>query len=90
MNVTLGPGTSQDAPSCGVICYEAFKAIAEQHRFPPAFPNSEVATTRLGKVLLITIDHHEFDAVHRKGHFRFLWLRSIMQQSAHDIRGVVG
>jgi GNAT superfamily N-acetyltransferase len=30
-----------------VICYAAFKAIAEQHRFPPAFPNPEVATQRL-------------------------------------------
>ena len=24
---------------------------------------------------LITTDHHEFDAVERKGHFRFMWLR---------------
>jgi predicted nucleic acid-binding protein len=24
---------------------------------------------------LITTDHHEFDAVEQKGHFRFLWLR---------------
>ena len=24
---------------------------------------------------LVTTDHHEFDAVERKGHFRFLWLR---------------
>ena len=26
-------------------------------------------------VPLITTDHHEFDAVERKGHFRFVWLR---------------
>jgi predicted nucleic acid-binding protein len=26
-------------------------------------------------VPLITTDHHEFDAVERKGHFRFMWLR---------------
>ena len=38
MSVTLRPGTSGGAPSCGVICYAAFKAIAEQHHFPPAFP----------------------------------------------------
>jgi predicted nucleic acid-binding protein len=24
---------------------------------------------------LVTTDHHEFDAVEQKGHFRFLWLR---------------
>lgn len=24
---------------------------------------------------LITTDHHEFDAVEQKGHFRFVWLR---------------
>ena len=26
-------------------------------------------------VPLITTDHHEFDTVEQKGHFRFLWLR---------------
>jgi predicted nucleic acid-binding protein len=26
-------------------------------------------------VPLVTTDHHEFDAVERKGSFRFLWLR---------------
>ena len=26
-------------------------------------------------VPLITTDHHEFGAVERKGHFRFMWLR---------------
>jgi GNAT superfamily N-acetyltransferase len=47
MSITLRPGTSADARSCGVICYAAFKAIAEQHRFPYAFPNPEVATQLL-------------------------------------------
>ena len=51
MSVTLRPGTSQDAPSCGVICYEAFKAIAEQHHFPSDFPNPEVAITLLRGLL---------------------------------------
>lgn len=31
-------------------------------------------TERLG-LPLVTTDHHEFDAVEKKGHFRFLWLR---------------
>jgi hypothetical protein len=51
MSVTIRPATSKDASSCGVICYAAFKAIAEQHRFPPAFPNSEIATQRLAGLL---------------------------------------
>jgi GNAT superfamily N-acetyltransferase len=51
MRVILRPGTPQDAPSCGAVCYAAFKAIAEQHNFPPAFPNPEAATTRLLRML---------------------------------------
>jgi predicted N-acetyltransferase YhbS len=52
MSVTLRPGTSADAPSCGLICYAAFKAIAEQHHFPPAFPNPETATQLLSGLLV--------------------------------------
>ena len=43
MNVMLRPGRLDDAETCGQICYEAFKAIAEQHNFPPDFPTPEVA-----------------------------------------------
>lgn len=28
---------------CGTICYDAFKAIAEQHNFPSVYPSPEVA-----------------------------------------------
>ena len=52
MSVTLRPGTPADAPSCGLICYAAFKAIAEQHHYPPAFPNPEVAIQLLSGLLL--------------------------------------
>jgi N-acetylglutamate synthase-like GNAT family acetyltransferase len=34
-----------------VICYEAFTAIAEQHRFPPDFPSAEVAIGLLSALL---------------------------------------
>jgi GNAT superfamily N-acetyltransferase len=51
MSVMIRPATSSDASSCGVVCYAAFKAIAEQHRFPPAFPNSEIAIQRLSGLL---------------------------------------
>jgi predicted N-acetyltransferase YhbS len=41
--LTLRAGTSEDAETCGSICYEAFKAIADQHNFPPDFPSPEVS-----------------------------------------------
>jgi len=40
MHVKLRPGNSKDAQRCGVICYEAFRTIAEQHNFPPDFTSS--------------------------------------------------
>jgi hypothetical protein len=43
MNVTLRSGNAADACRCGEICYAAFKAIADQHNFPPDFPSPEVA-----------------------------------------------
>ena len=44
MNVTLRPGNAADGQRCGEICYDAFKAIAAQHNFPPDFPSPEVPT----------------------------------------------
>jgi GNAT superfamily N-acetyltransferase len=43
MDVTFRSGTTADAPACGRIGYKAFKAIAEQHNFPPDFPSAEIA-----------------------------------------------
>src|SRR5437868_6108246 len=51
MNVTLRPGTPADALRCGEICCHAFKAVAEQHGFPPDFPSPEVATGLLAGLL---------------------------------------
>ena len=51
MNVTLRPGTAADAERCGEICYNAFKAVAEQHNFPPDFPSQQVATGLLASLL---------------------------------------
>src|ERR671910_2068411 len=39
----LRAGRSEDAERCGSICYEAFKAIADEHNFPPDFPSPEVS-----------------------------------------------
>ena len=44
-------GTAADAERCGEICYHAFKAVAEQHNFPPDFPAPEVATGLLAFLL---------------------------------------
>ena len=44
MNVLLRMAQPEDAAACGGICYEAFKAIAEHHSFPPDFPIAELPT----------------------------------------------
>ncbi len=44
MNLKLRVGSADDAPALGRIDYEAFKAIADQHNFPPDYPSVEVAT----------------------------------------------
>ena len=42
MDVQLRPGRPEDADTCGRICYDAFGAIAAQHRFPSDFPSPQV------------------------------------------------
>ena len=51
MNLTLLPGSVDDAEICGTICYDAFKTIAEAHHFPPDFPSPEVAIAVLSWML---------------------------------------
>lgn len=46
--------------------------VEERISFADAF--ALVLAERL-EIPLITTDHHEFDAVEQKGHFRFVWLR---------------
>jgi predicted N-acetyltransferase YhbS len=43
MNLTMRPGQPGDANACGTICYQAFKVIADEHHFPPDFPDTEMA-----------------------------------------------
>ena len=40
-----------DAAVCGPICFEAFKAIDDEHNFPWDFPSAEVATGLLTMML---------------------------------------
>lgn len=51
MNLTLRDAMPADAPACGRICYEAFKAIANEHNFPPDFPDAETAVGLLSIIL---------------------------------------
>lgn len=51
MNINLRAGKPDDAATCGPICYEAFKAISDQHNFPQDFPNAEAAIGLLSELL---------------------------------------
>lgn len=51
MNVMLRAGSPDDAETCGSICYDAFKTIADQHNFPHDFPAPEVAVRLLSQLL---------------------------------------
>jgi len=46
--------------------------VEERASFADAF--ALALAERLG-LPLVTTDHREFDAVEKKGHFRFVWLR---------------
>jgi hypothetical protein len=46
--------------------------VEERPSFADAFA---LALAERLNIPLVTTDHHEFDAIERKGHFRFLWLR---------------
>ena len=50
-DLRLRPGTVDDATACGTICYEAFKTIAEAHKFTPDFPSVEVAIGVMSSLL---------------------------------------
>ncbi|MDR4482887.1 MAG: GNAT family N-acetyltransferase [Nitrospirales bacterium] len=43
MDIILRNGSPSDAETCGSICYNAFKSIAEQHNFAPDFPALDMA-----------------------------------------------
>lgn len=51
MTVTIRRASGADAPQVGRICYEAFKAIADEHNFPPDFPSAEVAVGFLSMLI---------------------------------------
>lgn len=50
-SIELRPPTPDDAEELGRICFEAFRAIAERHNFPPDFPSPEIAATVLSSLI---------------------------------------
>lgn len=50
-DVTLRPGTPEDAAACAQICFDAFATIADEHGFPPDFPSVEVAAGMISMLL---------------------------------------
>lgn len=50
-NVQIRMMKQEDVETCGRICYEAFKSIAERHGFPPDFPSPEVAAGLLSQLV---------------------------------------
>jgi GNAT superfamily N-acetyltransferase len=57
----LRAGSPDDASRAGEICHEAFRTIAEQHRFAPDFP-SAAAATELMTFMLSRPEIHAFVA----------------------------
>jgi GNAT superfamily N-acetyltransferase len=51
MEVKIREAREDDLRVCGRICYEAFTAIANEHNFPPDFPNAEAAIGVLSMML---------------------------------------
>jgi GNAT superfamily N-acetyltransferase len=51
MKVTLRTARPEDSETCGRICYDAFKAINDQHGFPPDFPIPELAVGVLSMLI---------------------------------------
>ena len=47
----LRPGRPEDATTCSLICFEAFKAINDAHGFPPDFPTPEAPLGFLSTML---------------------------------------
>jgi predicted N-acetyltransferase YhbS len=74
MNLTLRPARPADADICARICFEAFKQIAEQHNFPPDFPNTDIAAGLMASLIANPVIYGvvaEFDG--RVVGSNFLW-----------------
>jgi GNAT superfamily N-acetyltransferase len=50
-SIALRPGRVEDSEALGIICYEAFKTIADQHNFPRDFPSAEAGIGLISMLL---------------------------------------
>jgi GNAT superfamily N-acetyltransferase len=57
MEVTLRAAALEDMPACGRICFEAFQAVASEHRFARDWDTPEEATRRLAASLALPQTH---------------------------------
>jgi len=51
MTIRFRTAEPDDLPACSTAMYEAFKDIADRHKFPPDFPSAKVAGGLLGYML---------------------------------------
>ncbi len=51
MEPIIRTASRDDAPVAGSICHAAFKSISDDHRFPPDFPNPEIAIGLIGHLV---------------------------------------
>ena len=51
MTVTVRTAAERDVATCGRICYEAFRNIAERHAFPPDMPSPEAGVELVGALV---------------------------------------
>jgi predicted N-acetyltransferase YhbS len=60
MKASLRPANKDDAHTCGLVCFNAFKAIADQHNFPPDFPVPEIT---IGMISFLLSDTNTYSVV---------------------------
>jgi predicted N-acetyltransferase YhbS len=74
---TLRAGQPDDAEQAGRICFEAFRALATVHNFPPDFPSAEVAAGVLADLLA----HPGFYSVVAEQHGRIVGTNFLDERS---------
>lgn len=78
MPITLRAVQAEDAATCGRICYEAFKSIAERHNFPPDFSSAEAGI----QLLTMLISNPGFHGVVAEQDGRILGSNFLDERSA--------
>jgi predicted N-acetyltransferase YhbS len=56
MEITIREGQIEDTQECAKICFDAFRAVAEEHNFQPDFPTVEAAA----RVVSLMLQHAGF------------------------------